>query len=263
MCLQVSGTTYSFAVSHWCATVYVRSAHNYFPMTEEKQPTEGPYESPAPVLSAESAQERSADGTAPHLGAEMPPKEVPVDSDGVPQSPDSQAFDEIVIYRSAWSELGKILLVILTGVVMVYVSNRFPWTVQHLSLGQLFGRELNVGIPLLGIIPLLILGRLAWKLLNNKYVLGHEHVTEVNGILSFKLSTTRLLYLHIRGVEIDATIFQRILNLGDVHLASDVYKGEGEIVFEGVKNPNLIKEVLQQRTTMKLREYRGGPVVRG
>lgn len=66
-------------------------------------------------------------------------------------------------------------------------------------------------------------------------------------IFSTSLRTTRLLYEHVRGVEIQQTLLQRIFGLGDLHVGSDVNKGEGEMVICGIRNPDKLKDLLLER----------------
>jgi len=59
-----------------------------------------------------------------------------------------------------------------------------------------------------------------------------------------------LLYEHVRGVEIEQGLYQRIINLGDLHVGSGVNKGESEMLVCGIRNPDAIKDELLKRVKL-------------
>jgi hypothetical protein len=101
-----------------------------------------------------------------------------------------------------------------------------------------------MAIGALGVVMLLLV---AWKCLNQKLCFCGTYVSRYSGILGTNLRTSRLLYKHVRGVEIEQSILGRILNLGDIHVGSDNSRSTAEIVIRGVYNPERIKDILLER----------------
>jgi|GEM_PF-1278753 len=162
--------------------------------------------------------------------------------------------DNIVINRSPLSEGPKIVLFVVTLVLAVYLSINFPWTAQRIPLGEFFGWNLGFDLPLFGIIPFVLLGVIAHNLLNYRYVLTPEYVLEIEGLLAFSSHTARVHYIHIRGIEIDKTFYQRLVGIGKVSLVSMgslTSDSEAEICMKGVANPGKIKDMIEARTKEK------------
>lgn len=101
-----------------------------------------------------------------------------------------------------------------------------------------------MGLGLLGVSFLLLVG---WRCLNQKLCFCDTYVSRYNGILSTNLRTSRLLYQHVRGVEIEQSILGRLFNLGDIHVGSDNLRSSAEIVIRGVRCPEAIKDELLRR----------------
>lgn len=98
-----------------------------------------------------------------------------------------------------------------------------------------------------GVVGVGLLLLVAWKCLNQRLCFCETYVSRYAGILSTNLRTSRLLYKHVRGVEIEQSILGRILNIGDIHVGSDNSRSTAEIVLRGVRNPERIKDMLLQR----------------
>ena len=86
-----------------------------------------------------------------------------------------------------------------------------------------------------------------WGCRNEKLCFCSLYVSRYTGILGNNLRTSRLLYHHIRGVEIEQSIIDRMLDLGDIHVSSDNSRASAEIVIRGVRRPERIKDILLER----------------
>ena len=86
-----------------------------------------------------------------------------------------------------------------------------------------------------------------WKCFNHRLCFCETYVSRYSGLLSTNLKTSRLLYKHVRGVEIEQSILDRILNIGDIHVGSDNARSTAEIVLRGIRNPERIKDLLLKR----------------
>jgi len=130
-------------------------------------------------------------------------------------------------------------------VASFYVRITAIWADHH---EMLVGGAMAIG--LLGVVMLLLV---AWKCLNQKLCFCDTYVSRYSGILGTNLRTSRLLYQHVRGVEIEQSILGRIFNLGDIHVGSDNSRSTAEIVLRGVHNPERIKDILLQRVEERIR----------
>ena len=155
--------------------------------------------------------------------------------------------DNIVIYRSPLNEIPRGIVLLALYVATIYVSWTYPESIQYVSLGELFGRELSMGLPLFGIVPLVFMGAISHSLLNFRYVLTPDYVMEIEGLLDLREKSVRLHYIHIRGMEIDRSVLQKLLNIGDLRLGSAVAHGDSEIVMKGIYNPRHYKDIINQR----------------
>ena len=160
----------------------------------------------------------------------------------------SNLTDEpLVIYRSHRSELMSILLFLVLFAASIYASMVFPWATQRIPLGSMFGAELYLPLPLFAIIPLALLGRILHGLYNYRYILCDEYVLEVKGLLSLRRRSIRLNYVHIRGVQIDESLLQQFLGIGDLQILGITGEhGEPRIEMKGVANPRALKDLIQQ-----------------
>ena len=103
-----------------------------------------------------------------------------------------------------------------------------------------------------GIAAALIFLVVGWKCLNQRLCFCDTYVSRYSGILSPNLRTSRLLYKHVRGVEIEQSIVGRLLNIGDIHVGSDNSRSTAEIVLRGVRHPERIKDILLKRVDMAI-----------
>ncbi|MBX7144184.1 MAG: PH domain-containing protein [Oligoflexia bacterium] len=164
--------------------------------------------------------------------------------------------ENLVIYRSALSELVSIVSVIALTILSVYLSVLFPWSVEHVNVGPL-----AIPIPLFGLLPLIILFRLLHNLYNYRYILCDEYVLEVRGLWSLAAKSVRINYIHIRGIEIDESLVQRILGLGDVSILGVIgNQGEPCLTMKGLRNPRHVKDLIQDRVNQQIQGMRIVPI---
>lgn len=155
--------------------------------------------------------------------------------------------ENIVVNRHYLDELPRIVLLILLYILAIYVSIKVPVTVQYIPLGSLFGKQFSIGLPLAGIVPLMLMANIAHSLMNYRYVLTPDYVMEIEGLLDFREKSQRLHYIHIRGMEIEKSVFQKMFNLGDLKLGSPVAQADAEIVLRGIRDPRRFKDIINQR----------------
>ncbi len=148
-------------------------------------------------------------------------------------------FEEIAYRPSFLSEIPRIfaaaVLMAASLAVWAYAIDGLKPTVANVIATTLIS------------LSILLLLFVVWRCFNRRLCFCDMYVSLYSGILSPSLRTSRLLYHHVRGVEIEQGIVQRLLNLGDIHVGSDNSRMKSEIVLTGIKNPELVKDNLLDR----------------
>ncbi len=98
-----------------------------------------------------------------------------------------------------------------------------------------------------GLVGVALLLCVVWRCFNHRLCFCDSYVSRYSGLLGTNLRTSRLLYHHVRGVEIEQSILGRILKVGDIHVGSDNSRPTSEIVIRGVRHPEKIKDQLMAR----------------
>ena len=158
---------------------------------------------------------------------------------GVSMNNISPDFPEVSIRPSMLAHLGRLICAVAIVIVGIPISEFVGRETGKDVILQTFSIFLLFG-------ALIILGEV-WRSFNKRFCLCKEYVSVYAGLLGANLRTTRLLYEHVRGVEIEQSVLQRLLGLGDLHVGSDVNKGEGEMVICGIRNPDKVKDLLLER----------------
>lgn len=148
-------------------------------------------------------------------------------------------FPEVSIRPSMLSNPGKLLLGVAIIAFGIPISEYVALESGKDVILETFSVFLFVGS--------LVFMKVIWTVFNQRFCLCHEYFSSYTGLLGTSLRTTRLLYEHVRGVEIQQSLLQRVFGLGDLHVGSDVSKGEGEMVICGIRNPDKLKDLLLDR----------------
>lgn len=161
----------------------------------------------------------------------------------------------LVMYRSPLSHPRLALLFVVLTALAIVLSVRFPVTV--LTVPFLFhGAPMRLVVPLLGLIPFALFLVLARRLLNYRYVLTADTVSEVKGLVGLRLVWSQLEYKDIHEVVVYQDPIQQLFNLGDIQIGSDV--NEEEIILRGIHNPLRIKLIIRERMNSKRTEQGEG-----
>jgi len=99
----------------------------------------------------------------------------------------------------------------------------------------------SIGAGFLTFLAFLFLVAAEIKRLRKKYIIAHDTVERRDGIL--RRRTNLMPYNKVERVELDQSILDRILGIGDVIIDT----GEDIIVLQAVKNPSKIQETLSKR----------------
>ena len=149
----------------------------------------------------------------------------------------------IVFYRSPLAILPAVFLFIICVVIGLYFTVKYPGSIQFVSVGELWGVNLTVGIPLFGIVPLVLIVYVFHYLYDCRYTIGVNSVRSVRGILSIEKSDVRVDYDDMRGIELERGLYGRIFNVGTILVGSSMHSGR-EIVMDGVRDPSFYRDLI-------------------
>lgn len=154
----------------------------------------------------------------------------------------AEPFKKVVINQDVLNQ-GPLLFVFFLSIYLLFaLSQLYPWSVQTIDL-----TAFDLPLPLFGIFPLIIGARLIHTLLDKRVVLTDEYLNFIEGRLSWKEKTIRVGYDHIREIEIDNTLYQKMLGVGDLGITAIATTLEPTIKMPGVRNPRKIKDIIRQR----------------
>jgi uncharacterized membrane protein YdbT with pleckstrin-like domain len=162
---------------------------------------------------------------------------------------EEERLDEVLLLApSVLSEAPRLLLFAVLLAFGIWFSAAYPFSVLHFEDPQL---SLTLHIPIL-LIPAVILGvMIAHALMNERYTVGKDYLRIVRGLLSVHKSDLRVKAHDIRGVDIERSLFGRVLNTGDIIIGSAL---NGEMVFRlrGIVNPSIYRDVILERAEREL-----------
>lgn len=127
--------------------------------------------------------------------------------------------------RPAWrSFMAWWLLCVAVAVLAVFLSVRYaaPWWLVAVAL-----------------IPMVVI---MLKRCSTEFIVKHDEVTMEKGL--FAKNSVEVGMPQIRTIEVRQTVFQRMLGVGDIMIASsgtDTY----EIVVPGIENPKELRDIIQ------------------
>ncbi len=151
---------------------------------------------------------------------------------------------ENLVLRQSWLNQFPLLAVFVALEVLAsYLLIEFP----DASSVEVNLFERVVRVSWVSIVPLLILGKAAFHVLNERLVLTPEYLIQVNGRLTWREKSTRLEYHHIQEIETEQTILQRVLGIGDVTLKPI---GGAPMRMVGLYNPREVKNVIRERVQL-------------
>ncbi len=127
--------------------------------------------------------------------------------------------------RPAWrSFMTWWLLCVAVAVLAVFLSVRYaaPWWL--------------VAVALIPVVVIML------KRCSTEFIVKHDEVTMEKGL--FAKNSVEVGMPQIRTIEVRQTIFQRMLGVGDIMIASsgtDTY----EIIVPGIENPKELRDIIQ------------------
>lgn len=149
--------------------------------------------------------------------------------------------EEIHFYRAPLALLPWMALAAVGVGVGMWILVRFPESVQDLDL---FGFSFR--LPFSALIPLMLIGIVIQKLYDSHYVVGSDYVREMNGLFSLHKDDIVIEMKDIRGVEIDRSIYGRIVNTGNLKIGTSAHD-QNEIIIRYIRDPSYYRDVILTR----------------
>lgn len=161
-------------------------------------------------------------------------------------------------FRPSWrSQLGRVFSIIV-GLVLFAFSDQFLTLLQVDRLVGIVSEILKIKASVADIFALLSLGasfaglaiaalaviRALFFIYSHHYFIGPWGI-EANTELIAR-DQRRIEYRHIRGVNLRQSIFERLLGIGTLDIATSGAE-ESDVQFLGISNPNKLLEVLRER----------------
>ena len=151
-----------------------------------------------------------------------------------------------LIIPKVWrSEIRMLAAFAIVSVVCVVLSRHFPGSVitgQVISAGDYV---LELSLPLFWLAPLTVLMLAIVRLYDVRYQVDDMGIECRIGILSLHQHTVRVRYEDVRSVELEQTLLDRLLDIGDVYISTAANAGV-EVVFSGVSAPSEVQEMVQR-----------------
>ena len=149
-----------------------------------------------------------------------------------------------LVVRKVWrSELPSVLMFFVLGAASVYLTRLFPASVIRGPLFSIGGEQLFLRLPLLWFLPAAALSTALLRIYDVRYVLDGDGIEARTGIISLNQQVTRLRYEDIRSVEFKQSIWERLLDIGELEIGTAATSGV-EIVLHGAACPGEVQNMI-------------------
>lgn len=149
-----------------------------------------------------------------------------------------------LIVRKVWrSEALTIILFFLLSAACIYLTRLFPGSVIRGPLFSLGGETYFLRLPLLWFLPAAALSTALLRIYDVRYLLDGDGIEARTGIISLNQQVTRLRYEDIRSVEFKQSIWERLLDIGEIEIGTAATSGV-EIVLHGAASPGEVQNMI-------------------
>lgn len=188
--------------------------------------------------------------TSPPLGQERPVTWTIQNTEKTApsRSVESEADFQTLVLRPAWRGYWKLHLLSVTGLIVALFPSGVLLHIFQVPSEQVASIARYGMLPLLSLIGLTgaltaftyaIYGRYA-----NRFTAKPELLESCFGIFARK--SIRAEYAHIRSVDIDQGVIDRILNIGTIEVATAA-TADAEVIFAGISDPLAMQEEIYRR----------------
>ena len=152
--------------------------------------------------------------------------------------------EEAIIIPKVWrSELRLLVFFFVFCVASVVLSREFPGSVIEGELFPIGEKHIMLHLPLFWFLPAGVLFRAIFKVFNVRYLMDSKGIEARYGIMWVSQTISRIRYVDIRSAEIQQSIVDRILSVGDI-IISSAAKQSVDVLFQGVAVPQEVKDVI-------------------
>ncbi len=159
---------------------------------------------------------------------------------------------EIVIRRAWRSQLKQVLAYLTLCLAAVLLSMHFDWSIIEGELISWGDTRLVLKLPLFSLVPLMSLMMLIVPIYDATLTVDSRGIEMRRGILGLRQHIMRVRFEDIRGVEVDQTLLERILNVGTLGIGTAA-QSDVEIYIDGIPAPLELKEMIQSEKDQRLR----------
>ncbi len=154
--------------------------------------------------------------------------------------------EERIIIPKTWrSECVGMLMFFVLSVVSIWLTDTFRWSIVQGELFTIAGMRFTLSLPLFWFIPALTIGNSLYRIYNVRYSIDSRGIEEKHGILAMRTKTTQVRYEDVRSVELEQTLLERILHIGEVEIGTAA-TGATEIKIQGVAAPEEVQDMIQR-----------------
>lgn len=145
----------------------------------------------------------------------------------------------MVLHRSFRSSIGLLILFLLlvAGVVALALETLGNGSNSQAGWGFL--------LRLSALLPLCVMLEILRRYLNDLYVIGRDKITHYQGRVSLKLATPSIRNIDLRAITVSQGILGRMLDFGEVALATAAQEGP-EIILRGVRSPHELAKLIDE-----------------
>ena len=152
--------------------------------------------------------------------------------------------EEAIIVPKVWrSEVRLLLFFFVFCIASVVLTRSFPASVIRGELFRYGDSRIILHLPLFWFLPAWALSRALFRIYNVRYQLDGNGIEARYGVMWITQTIARVRYVDIRSAEIQQSLTDRILSVGDV-IISSAAKQSVDILFQGVAVPKEVKEVI-------------------
>lgn len=153
--------------------------------------------------------------------------------------------ENTILHPSWLNQLPLLLVFLVLELLVIYVRIEFSDRSAH----KLPDGTLDTIISLLPVFPLLVLAKAAFTIFNERLVLTPHYIIHVMGRISWRVRSVRLEYQHIQEIEIQQTILQRIVGVGDISIVALGGANVAAVHMHGLANPRAVKDRIRDART--------------
>ena len=152
---------------------------------------------------------------------------------------------EIHIHKVWRSELGLMVLYLVLSIFCIVISNRFPDLTIKGELFSVSSYNIYLFLPILWFVPIITLMIPTYNIYNVLYKIDNRGIEAIKGRIALKQTINRVRYEDIRGIDIEQTIIQRMLDVGTLRIGTAA-SADSEVTLEGIEAPYEVKDMLER-----------------